>query len=418
MNGHNENNFHADNTKLTVSSFTIPENIPTVNQVKEDLRKKMGVQQGYHPILQNRSDLLKYLPVNQDELPPRSVKDSFSAAVIPLSKDTALQDKYVNFMGSVRLGRLMEDLDMFAVNIVFKHLLLPKQKGDVSPVVIVTILVDEISFGYKAKPNQDIRVCGHVSWVGSSSVEVTVWLEQNVYNTWVNMVKALFLMAVRNSTNTKGSFVNRITPANEEEKLIVMEAESRSKQRSSEVKMSLLKEPPTEEEKYIIHDMFLKTSDLRDVTLSRKILVENSKWMKDTELSNVLFSHPEDRNLHNKVFGGFLMRQALELAFMTAFVHCKLRPKLVYSSGITFHHPVDVGSLLQMSGKVTYTENRFMQITIYAEVLDPFTSKLTTTNVFHYTYESSNIVPSVFPATYSEAMMYIDSRRHFHSYLK
>ncbi|XP_075214945.1 acyl-coenzyme A thioesterase 9, mitochondrial-like [Lycorma delicatula] len=71
-----------------------------------------------------------------------------------------------------------------------------------------------------------------------------------------------------------------------------------------------------------------------------------------------------------------------------------------------------------MSGKVTYTENRFMQITIYAEVLDPFTSKLTTTNVFHYTYESSNIVPSVFPATYSEAMMYIDSRHHFHSYLK
>lgn len=37
------------------------------------------------------------------------------------------------------------------MNIVFKHLLLPKQKGDVSPVVIVTILVDEISFGYKAK---------------------------------------------------------------------------------------------------------------------------------------------------------------------------------------------------------------------------------------------------------------------------
>lgn len=46
----------------------------------------------------------------------------------------------------------------FLVNIVFKHLLLPKQKGDVSPVVIVTILVDEISFGYKAKVMRHIII--------------------------------------------------------------------------------------------------------------------------------------------------------------------------------------------------------------------------------------------------------------------
>lgn len=42
------------------------------------------------------------------------MKDSFTSAIIPLSCDKALQDKYVTFLGTVRLGRLMEDMDLFA----------------------------------------------------------------------------------------------------------------------------------------------------------------------------------------------------------------------------------------------------------------------------------------------------------------
>lgn len=41
--------------------------------------------------------------------------------------------------------------------------------------------------------------------------------------------------------------------------------------------------------------------------------------MEDGVASNIIFSHPEDRNAHNTVFGGFLMRNALELSWILAY---------------------------------------------------------------------------------------------------
>lgn len=74
----------------------------------------MGIDRQYSPIRKNRSHLLKYLPTSQDEVPKRSMNDSFTAAVIQLSQDPKLQDKYTTFLGQVRVGRLLENMDMFA----------------------------------------------------------------------------------------------------------------------------------------------------------------------------------------------------------------------------------------------------------------------------------------------------------------
>lgn len=74
----------------------------------------MGIETGYKPIQPSRAHLLQYLPASQEELPPRSMQDSFMAALIPLSTDTDLQDKYITFLGHVRVGRLLEDMDIFA----------------------------------------------------------------------------------------------------------------------------------------------------------------------------------------------------------------------------------------------------------------------------------------------------------------
>lgn len=76
--------------------------------------KLMGINIGYSPLQSSREHLLKLLPASQDELPSRSMQDSFSSAILPLSSDLALQEKYVTFLGNVRLGRLMEDMDIFA----------------------------------------------------------------------------------------------------------------------------------------------------------------------------------------------------------------------------------------------------------------------------------------------------------------
>lgn len=84
--------------------------------VKLEITKKLAIQPTYSPLTKSREYLLEHAPKSLDELPPRSMQDSFTSAIIPLSTDYDIRDKYVTFMGSVRLGRLMEDMDMFAGN--------------------------------------------------------------------------------------------------------------------------------------------------------------------------------------------------------------------------------------------------------------------------------------------------------------
>ena len=71
--------------------------------------------------------------------------------------------RYLNPRGGVRIGRLLEDMDVFAVHLAFKHVLNPKQVPAActpsspampphqgpetpSPFSIVTALVDQIDF--------------------------------------------------------------------------------------------------------------------------------------------------------------------------------------------------------------------------------------------------------------------------------
>lgn len=91
--------------KLSLSLFHL---------VKQTIIQKLGIEVGYTPFVSTREHLVKYVPQSVSALPPRSMQDSFTSAIIPLTTDKILKDKYVGFMGNVRVGRLMEDMDMFA----------------------------------------------------------------------------------------------------------------------------------------------------------------------------------------------------------------------------------------------------------------------------------------------------------------
>lgn len=75
------------------------------------------------------------------------------------------------------------------------------------------------------QPNADIRLSGHVCWVGKSSIEVVVWLEQENHGAWQKITRALFLMAARDSVNSGPAVVNALEPENDEEKKILLGGE-------------------------------------------------------------------------------------------------------------------------------------------------------------------------------------------------
>lgn len=140
------------------------------------------------------------------------------------------------------------------------------------------------------------------------------------------------------------------------------------------------------------------------------------------------------------VFGGFLMRQALELSWACCYQFCKSRffrlrdindiqfskpvagkiihiklhktRMFVYEIWITF---ISVSSLLKMHAHVVYTEMNFIEIVVINETYDAISAEHTTTNVFYYTYQCDAPVPQIIPRTYNEAMWYLDGRRKFTS---
>lgn len=75
----------------------------------------------------------------------------------------------------------------------------------------------------------------------------------------------------------------------------------RKKRRQKVQQQSLIKMVPTVEEQQIIHDVFVKTIDAKHYLSSRRSLPQGAVWMDSSEISNLIFSHPEDRNYHNKV---------------------------------------------------------------------------------------------------------------------
>merc|ERR1712227_210263 len=121
---------------------------------------------------------------------------------------------------------------------------------------------------------------------------------------------------------------------------------------------------------------------MKTYSFASRTVPDGALWMEDLKLKNVLVCNPESRNIHNKIFGGWLMRQAVELAWSTA---CLL------SEG-----------------------NRF-QVRVYMEKRTPETigERGVTTNVIYLTFETENNVPRIYPRSYGEAMLLVDGKRHF-----
>ena len=56
---------------------------------------------------------------------------------------------------------------------------------------------------------------------------------------------------------------------------------------------SLMRQPPSESERLVIHDQFLRTVDWKSMSFKSRIKPENSVWMEDAKLKNMIICQPE-----------------------------------------------------------------------------------------------------------------------------
>lgn len=71
-------------------------------------------------------------------------------------------------------------------------------------------------------------------------------------------------------------------------------------------------------------------------------------------LSPESFAALTDRNVHGKIFGGWLMRRAFETAFACGWRTTGIQPKFLSLSDINFLAPVEIGALVHFEAQESW----------------------------------------------------------------
>lgn len=331
----------------------------------------------------------------------KRASESFYEKILPFGEDVKLRDNYVNIFGDLRFGKLLEEMDMTAGIVAYAH-----ADGFDEDLTIVTASCDRIDILGFIPSNCDLRIQSQVNYVGRSSMEIGIRLDSKIEEDWQIVSRAYFTMVARKGT--KGHPVHRLLPETEDEWRREDQARKRSEKRKQEAKRHFLRSAPTEEESKILHKLFLETRN-KDMGIP----------MSDTKQSSIRIMHPQERNIHHKIFGGHIMRESFENAWTIAHMFCRRRPLFVCVDQFEFIKPVEIGSFVAFKGLVTYTGKTSFIVEVTAEVIHPMSGERDITNISYFTFVAVDEacapmeIPKVIPNTYEEGLKYLDGNRRY-----
>ncbi|KAM7486498.1 hypothetical protein LguiA_002507 [Lonicera macranthoides] len=406
--------------------------------------------------------------LTQSELVKKTPSQSRTSILYRFSSDDVLREQYRNPWNELRMGKLLEDLDALAGTISLKKISMGKQKhkgsgfwvplnivklerlvqskvvvwklledldalaGTISlkhcsnddsttrPVLLVTASVDKMVLKKPIRVDTDLKIVGSVTWVGRSSMEIQLEVNQSTEET-SNSADALALIAnftfvARDPKTGRSAPINQISPETEKERLLWEEAEERNTMRRKKRGEQKNKEIESGE----IDRLNELLAEGRVFSDMPALADRDSILMKDTCHQNSLICQPQQRNIHGRIFGGFLMRRAFELGFATAYAFAGNAPCFVEVDHVDFLKPVDVGNFLRFKSCVLYTElenpsRPLINVEVVAHVTRPELRSSEVSNKFYFTFTvrseavtSGMKIRSVVPATEEEARRVIE----------
>ncbi|CAL2045432.1 unnamed protein product [Caenorhabditis brenneri] len=420
---------HKTSTLQSINGFS---GIPILSSDPEVPIGKM-VSSIYDHVAKCRPEDFSEDDKKKKPLEPRTISNSYRKFVIPLSTDIEKQKEYLSAMGNVRIGKILEDLDHMAVHVAYIH---NSENGSLDgpmtlPRTIVTASVKRIDFHKEdINSSRDIIIDGQVTYAGTSSMQISIRLFQNDENgNLVHILKADFIMVSRDPLNGKKKIrVHGLVAKTPDEAETINQAKEHFKTMNNKKDRD-----PTNEEFRLIHDMYSKLIG-RNMVNDIPVLTNTEMWMHKTKLSVTEICFPEYQNMYGKIFGGFLMRKALELAYTNAKLYCKGRVAIRSMDHIEFAKAVEIGHVLHFDSFVTYTDGKYIQVKVAASVSDqnklPELAKMNNptlgqearvnTNVFNFTMESveNPNVLTVVPKHYVHATTYLEGRRLLNNTVK
>ena len=351
-----KNNNHDDHTPVqTLNKSPIVQKLwKTRDEAKRRIMGKLTMGDGeYSDVSLAAAELISEAR-QKEYIPPagpdkgKHPRESEVGIRYEFSKDQHLLETYRNPYGEMRFGKILEDLDALAGNIAFNHV-----EGNS---LIVTAGVDRIRLRRRPDINVDQYLSGKVTWVGSSSMEIRMKISANEHgeDEWL---EAYFTFVTLHPTTKKAIKISPLIPETDEERvhfeLGAVKAQAKRAARKNKIEIGR----PLSDESLKIDARAAKLLEEAGPLLRMKALADpNTILMDETAHSNAMVAQPQARNLHDRIFGGFLMRRAFELAFATAYLFGGDKPRFLEVDDISFDKPVDVGDLLVFKSRVLYTQ--------------------------------------------------------------
>eukprot|EP01130_Rhizamoeba_saxonica_P002246 TRINITY_DN1208_c0_g1_i6.p1 TRINITY_DN1208_c0_g1~~TRINITY_DN1208_c0_g1_i6.p1 ORF type:complete len:254 (-),score=39.07 TRINITY_DN1208_c0_g1_i6:698-1459(-) len=233
-------------------------------------------------------------------------------------------------------------------------------------------------------------------------MEVRIDIDSYFEEKWQTIMMSTFTMVA--TFEGKSAPVNQIIPDTPQDEKLYEIGYQNSLNRKLRKKSNLSLEPPTPTERLVIHKLFTDQKDTK---------VDTSQYiaMADTKMQSIDIVNPQERNTNNRVFGGYLMRCAMKLAWAAAHMYCGSQPFFLALDEVVFHKPVNIGDVLSFNSEIIYQENHAFVIKVTCNVLH-YRESPTTTNTFYFTYTCPEAqLRPIMPQTYSQAMKYLEGQR-------
>ncbi|CAO1621445.1 unnamed protein product [Parajaminaea phylloscopi] len=371
---------------------------------------------------------------------PKRMHDSYVELQLPFTSNGELLEKYIATSGKLRLGMVFEDLDGLAGDIAYQHVLggRPKPGPSETPVFVVTASVDRLDLVVDhLRSDRDYRLSGLPIFVGKSSMEVLVVVDEldpSGSGAVKTCLSGRFTMVAMNGLTKKSQQIPPLELCEDDERQLFEFGQTHKTRKRSQMATALDRVPPTQEEAKELHQMWLADQAPLEPKGahgdSPRLVVPAS----ETRLSSTQHIHPQSANIHKRLFGGFIMRQAYELAWMVGASFSNAPINFLALDALSFHSPVPIGAILSMTSQIEFTSRPkatatasapalaasdevakqdvvVAAISVLVETVDVETGKRQKTNTFDFSFDLGHTKRRVSPATYQEAMQWIEGKR-------
>ncbi len=332
--------------------------------------------------------------------------DTTRAFTLPLGQHPALRRRFQvvdePLLGNVRFGLLLEVLDKLAEETSLEY---ARRADDAARVV--TAAVDSILVRNPVDVTRDIEFGARLNHVGRTSMEVGIRVTQPG-DPPLHVASCYFTMVARLGVGD-GARSLPLPPLEYGDELEQRRAR-RAVERREEYRRHVAagEEPPTREEYELLARLHREQEDpgFRGL-LAGRLVAETWERM-----------YPEQENVPQKIFGGYVMRRAYEISTISAELVAPGRPVLAAVNRVNFLHPVRLGDTLRFTSRNVYTSGSLVSVEASIERRSRDRSVRALSNSCFFTFVNMDRelrphdAPAVYPTTYAEDARLLEARRH------